>query len=207
MLKPPPHRHSRHRNVWMEGLSTAGLSTNFEKVAVGILFLVGLVLVLNSRKMKATDLVQHSFVLLNAPYQAGSEARRQALIILPIAEGGKLLLVESFALKAANQPLLLSSLKKGDRIDVWVDAENEILLQKKNGGRRVKITLLHGNGQPLISEEAYNSALGNNSRAGWWVIAMALSMVPYFFIANPRIHPGWVLTLLITGMIAWLLWT
>jgi hypothetical protein len=88
-----------------------------------------------------------------------------------------------------------------------VDAENEILLQKKNGGRRVKITLLHGNGQPLISEEAYNSALGNNSRAGWWVIAMALSMVPYFFIANPRIHPGWVLTLLITGMIAWLLWT
>jgi hypothetical protein len=38
------------------------------------------------------------------------------------------------------------------------------------------------------------------------VLALGLSMVPYFFISRPRVHPGWVFAGVLLAMLTWLLW-
>jgi hypothetical protein len=142
---------------------------------------------------------------LNKPYQPGLEGNRQPFLILPVKEGKKLLIIESFALKAGGMESLLHAIQANDELTVWMDAKNDSMLRESGGGMRPVVALLQKGGTALISESAYNRELQRNSMIGWWVIAMALSMVPYFFIQSPRIQPAWVFLSVLAAMIFWLL--
>ncbi|MCU0394640.1 MAG: hypothetical protein MUF29_01925 [Chitinophagaceae bacterium] len=204
-MQAPVHRHSRVRNPWMEGLSLEGVSGNFGKIAVIFLLLVGLVLAASRRSIRQSDLRAHTVHALNKPYQPGRDGRVRTMLILPIQEGRKMLLIENFALKAGGLQTLQEAIKPGDELVVLVQPKSDSMLLDRDGGMRVPITLLYKGQQALISEAAYNTQLARNSTIGWWVIALALSMVPYFFIANPRIHPAWVFTGVLAAMVLWLI--
>lgn len=204
-MQQPVHRHSSARNVWMEGLNFEGFSGNFGKIAVGILFLVGIILVGTGKKISKDNLRSAVIHASNKPYQPGLEGNKQPLLILPVKEGKKLLVIENFALKAGGLENLQQSIEPNDELTVWMDAKNDSLLRESDGGMRPAVTLLQKGNTELIAETAYNRELGRNSHIGWWVIVMALSMVPYFFIQSPRIQPAWVFLGLLAAMIVWLL--
>lgn len=127
------------------------------------------------------------------------------MLILPVKEGKKLLIIETFALKAGGLETLKQSIGANDELTVWMDAKNDSLLRESGGGMRPIVTLLQKGSTELIGENAYNRELQSNSIIGWWVIALALSMVPYFFIRSPRIHPAWVFMAILAAMTVWLL--
>jgi hypothetical protein len=204
-MQQPVHRHSRNRNVWMEGLNFEGLSGNFGKIAVGILLLVGIILASSGKRIDKSDLRSAVVHAMNKPYQPGLANNKKLYLILPVKEGKKILIIESFALKAGGMENLKTSIQANDELTVWMDQKNDSLLRESGGGMRPVVTLLQKGPEFLISEDAYNRELRSNSMIGWWVIAMALSMVPYFFIQSPRIPPAWVFLGVLTAMIVWLL--
>lgn len=203
-MQQPVHRHSSARNVWMEGLNFEGFSGNFGKIAVGILLLVGIVLVSSGKKVAKGNLRSAVVHALNKPYQPGLDGNKQPFLILPVKEGKKLLIIETFALKAGGMESLQQSIQANDELTVWMNAKNDSMLRESGGGMRPEVTLLEKGAIVLISEPAYNRELQRNSNIGWWVIALALSMVPYFFIQSPRVQPAWVFLGVLAAMIVWL---
>jgi hypothetical protein len=191
----------------MEGLNISGLSSNFGKISVFILLAVGLLLVLSTHSVSKSSLKMATVKVLNNPYQPGYENKKQEMILVPIEQDKKILVIEDFALKAGGMDHLLKNIRKDDVLTIWLDDQNAALLQEKDGGNRVKVSMLSKGNESLVSEQQYNKALGNNGQMGWWVLALGLSMVPYFFISNPRINPGWVFMAILAAMIAWLIFT
>jgi hypothetical protein len=189
----------------MEGLNFEGFSGTFGKIAVGILILVGILLVSRGKRIDKGDLRSAVVHAMSKPYQPGLENNKQLYLILPVKEGKKTLIIESFALDAGGMENLKTTIEANDELTVWMDPKNDSLLREGGGGMRPKVTLLQKGPEFLISEDAYNRELVSNSMIGWWVIAMALSMVPYFFIQSPRIPPVWVFLGVLAAMIVWLL--
>jgi hypothetical protein len=66
-----------------------------------------------------------------------------------------------------------------------------------------EIVLISKNGTPIISADAYNKVLGVSSSVGWWILALAASMIPYFFISQPKISPVYTFLLVLAAIIVW----
>lgn len=206
-MNQPFRRHTNSRSNMMEGLILHGLNSTMGKIAVGMLLLLGAWLVLAKKQLDANALMKVQATVKSKPYQPGMDSSLQKnLVLIPVEEKSKLLVVEHFALKAIGADSIMSSLQPGDQITVWLDEVNAGHFANRSGGGRVQLSLLSKGNTAIIDEAGYNRAIGNNGQMGWWVIALGLSMIPYYFISRPRIHPGWVFTVIVAAMLAWLIW-
>lgn len=204
-MNQPFRRHTNSRSNMMEGLILQGLNSTMGKVAVGMLLLLGSWLLVGKKQLDANKLTKVEATVKSKPYQPGMDSSVQKnLVLIPVEENSKLLVVENFALKAIGADSLIRSLQTGDKITVWLDDVNAGHFANRGGGGRVQISLLSKTNTYIIDDAGYNRALGNNGQMGWWDIALGLSMVPYYFIGRPRIHPGWVFTLIVAAMLTWL---
>lgn len=204
-MNQPFRRHTNSRSNMMEGLMLQGLNSTMGKVAVGMLLLLGSWLLVGKKQLDANKLTKVEATVKSKPYQPGMDSSVQKnLVLIPVEENSKLLVVENFALKAIGADSLIRSLQTGDKITVWLDDVNAGHFANRGGGGRVQISLLSKTNTYIIDDAGYNRALGNNGQMGWWVIALGLSMVPYYFISRPRIHPGWVFTIIVAAMLTWL---
>ena len=206
-MNQPFRRHTNSRSNMMEGLILQGLTSTMGKVAVGMLLLLGAWLVIGKKQLDVNTLTKVQATVKSKPYQPGMDSSVQKnLVLIPVEENSKLLVAENFALKAVGADSIQRSLQPGDKIEVWLDEVNAGHFANRGGGGRVQISLLSKGNTNLIDEAGYNRELGNNGQMGWWVIALGLSMIPYYFISRPRIHPGWVFTIIVAAMLGWLIW-
>lgn len=206
-MNQPFRRHTNSRTNMMEGLILQGLNSTMGKIAVGMLLSLGAWLVLGKKSLDVRSLNLIQATVKSRPYKPGMDSSQPAnQVLIPVQENSKLLVVDNFALQSIGADSLINSLQPGDSISVWLDASNTERFNNTGGGRRVQISLLAKGPKSIISESGYNKTIGNNSQMGWWVMALGLSMIPYYFISRPRIHPGWTFTAVLAAMLAWLLW-
>jgi hypothetical protein len=187
----------------MEGLVLQGMNSAFGKIAVGMLFLLGIYLVANKRLLVMEDLTRFTVHVLNNPYQPGLGTDKKELIIIPVAEGKKSLMVQYQALAAVSKEAIVENIRKGDTLEVWMNEKNAALFSSAGSGGMAEIVLIEKNGSSIISAEAYNKVLGMSSSVGWWILALAASMLPYFFIPKPRVSPVYTFLLVLAAIVTW----
>jgi len=202
-MQPPIHRHSRSRNQMMEGLVLQGMNSAFGKIAVGMLLLLGMYLIATKRSLKEKDLSRFTVHTLNNPYQPGMGTDKKDLIIIPVAEGKKLLRVQYQALASVSKEIIIEKIGKGDTLEVWMDAKNATLFSSTGSGGMAEIVLISKNGTPIISADTYNKVLGVGGSVGWGILALASSMIPYFFISRPKFSPVYTFLIMLAALICW----
>lgn len=187
----------------MEGLVLQGMNSAFGKIAVVLLLLLGIYLVATKRKLDLGQLQKFSVHVLNNPYQPGMGEHKKDMILIPVVEGKKLLIVQYQALAATSGKTIIEKIHTGDSIDVWMDNKNAELFQSRGNGGMSEIVLLSRSGTPIISEASYNKVLGTGGTVGWGLLLLSASMIPYFFINNPKISPLYTFLLVLAALIAW----
>lgn len=199
-----PHRHSRVRFSAIEGLSLSGMNSNFGKISVLLLLLLGAALLLGGKQLRSNEVLLRTTVASARPYNSG--AKDQQLLLIPLQQKGLLAMPDEFALVTAGPQRLLTSVQPGDTLQLGLAAPDAAIFDGDANGPHLRFQTLQVNRQSIISLADYNRTLGGNSKIGWWVLALGLSMLPYFFISRPRVHPGWVFAGVLLAMLVWLLW-
>lgn len=204
-MQPPVHRHARSRNQMMEGLVLQGMNSAFGKIAVAMLILLGIYLVATRKKLAEDELQKFTVHVLNKPYQPGMENNKKNMVLIPVAEGKKLLRVQYFSLAATPMETIIEKINPGDSLEVWMDEKNAALFLAKGSGGMAEIVLVSKNNTPVISADAYNKVMGGSGSVGWGILLLAASMIPYFFIARPKFSPVYTFLLVMAGLIGWFL--
>lgn len=202
MIHPVQRRHARSRNTMLEGLSMEGMPARFGAIAISMFLLVGILLLLTRETISADELVAQQ-ITLGADAYRPSGAGEKTTILLPTTRDGKLLSLQDFGFRAAEHANILGEMKKGDALTVYLDSTANASFLDRSKSVRVPVRFIRKNDNWLLSPEAYNKSRNTNSQAGWWMILLSLAFVPYFFIRNPRLHPGWLLAaaIIIGGII------
>jgi hypothetical protein len=204
-MQPPVHRHARSRNQMMEGLVLQGMNSAFGKIAVGMLLLLGMYLVVTKKKLAVDQLHKFTVHVLNKPYQPGMGNKKKDMVVIPVAEGKKLLRVQYLSLAAAPMAMIIENINPGDSLEVWMDEKNASLFAASGSGGMAEVLLINKNSTPIISVDAYNKVMGVSGSVGWGILLLAASMIPYFFISRPKFSPVYTFLLVLAGLIAWFL--
>jgi membrane protein implicated in regulation of membrane protease activity len=201
LIKGP--RPVRRRNELIAGLTLEGESNVFAWVAWVLIAGIGALLLWMDKSVTRPKLQEHTVVLHRTPYELN--AGRNNLFVLPVANGRFDLKASDAAWKAAKQEGKIKLLAAGDTLQVYADEENSSRI--KNIGRFnyafVKLVYRHGEG--IISEQAYNRATSSSGQTGWWLLALALALVPYFFVQNPKLPAKWVMAAFVIAFIIWVI--
>jgi hypothetical protein len=149
------------------------------------------------------DLTLFTVHASSKPYQPGFGNDKKDIVIIPVMERKKILRVQYQALAAISIAEIIAKIEKGDTLEIWMDEKNATLFASTGSGGMAEIVLISKNGTPIISDIAYNKVLGGSGAVGWWLLVLAASMVPYFFIYNPKFSPVFTFLIIIAAMICW----
>jgi hypothetical protein len=180
------------------------MNSNFGKISVLLLLLLGAALLLSGKRLRSHEVLLRTTVASARPYMSGAKERQ--LLLIPLEQKGLLAMPDEFALATAGPQRLLASVQPGDTLQLGLAAPDAAIFDGNANGLHLRFQTLQVNGQAIIALADYNRTLAGNSQMGWWVLALGLSMVPYFFISRPRVHPGWVFAGVLLAMLTWLLW-
>lgn len=180
------------------------MNSNFGKISVLLLLLLGAALLLSGKRLRSHEVLLRTTVASARPYSSAAKDRQ--LLLIPLQQKGLLAMPDEFALVTAGPQRLLAGIQPGDTLQLGLAAADAAIFDGAENGPHLRFQTLQVNRQSIISLADYNRTLGGNSQIGWWVLALGLSMLPYFFISRPRVHPGWVFAGVLLAMLVWLLW-
>ncbi|MCU0403227.1 MAG: hypothetical protein MUE99_01675 [Chitinophagaceae bacterium] len=197
-MKPPPktqYRFYRPRRPggMGDGLKLEGVSSKFGLIGLAVLMLVGFSMLWINRTAPESDFLPVTAELSSSPYRS---SKMQNTVLIPFTRA-KVMKLDAASLAAVDTNVLFS-LKKGDILTVYMqkeEAENWLADVGKKDFYTAILLKKVDKEEWIVSYSDFRKKANRLSGQGWWLVMLAVLMLPYQLIRHPKV-PIWVALML-----------